>query len=440
MPTSLATLALKAARHVALGALLTASVALTLPPASLAQTEAPGVRQVLTGYADLAQAMYSDAATAMHDLQKSIAAFLANPTPATLGAARNAWKAARVPYMQTEGFRFGNKIVDDWEGDVNSWPLDEGLIDYIDDAHYNASADENPYARANVIANTSIKIGRNTIDTSKITKELLKTKLQQAGKVEANVAIGYHAIEFLLWGQDLNGTGPGAGNRPATDYDTKNCTHGNCERRAEYLRVVTDLLADSLDEMAAAWGKEGKARYAVLRKGDKSGLATILTGLGSLSYGELAGERMRLGLLVHDPEQEHDCFSDNTHNSHYYDVVGMVAIYTGEAKRLDGSPFRVPSMAAYAAAKAPKENERVIADLKATLAAMQKLKDTADSGRMAYDQMLAEGNAEGAALIQGGIDGLVKQTRSIEALVAALGLDIKVEGSDSLDAPDKVKK
>ena len=39
--------------------------------------------------------------------------------------------------------------------------------------------------------------------------------LQEAGGIEANVATGYHAIEFLLWGQDLHGTGPGAGKRPA---------------------------------------------------------------------------------------------------------------------------------------------------------------------------------------------------------------------------------
>ncbi len=84
--------------------------------------------------------------------------------------------------------------------------------------------------------NTSLTIGGKKLDTSKITKELLAEKLQEAGGVEANVATGYHAVEFLLWGQDLNGTGPGNGARPASDFDTKKCTNGNCARRAQYLK------------------------------------------------------------------------------------------------------------------------------------------------------------------------------------------------------------
>jgi putative iron-regulated protein len=120
---------------------------------------------------------------------------------------------------------------------VNSWPLDEALIDYVDTSIYGSGSSENELYTANVIANTSLTIGGKKIDSSKITKELLARVLQEAGGVEADVATGYHAIEFLLWGQDLNGTGPGNGNRLATDYDLNNCTHGNCDRRAEYLRT-----------------------------------------------------------------------------------------------------------------------------------------------------------------------------------------------------------
>ncbi len=127
------------------------------------------------------------------------------------------------------------------------------------DAYGNDSAENQLYA-ADVIANPQLTIGGKTIDASKITKELLADKLQEAGGVEANVATGYHAIEFLLWGQDLNGTGPGAGNRPASDYDLKNCTHGHCDRRAQYLSAATDLLVDDLAWMAAQWAPGGAAR------------------------------------------------------------------------------------------------------------------------------------------------------------------------------------
>lgn len=47
-----------------------------------------------------------------------------------------------------------------------------------------------------------------------ISPQLLAEELHMLDGVQANVATGYHAIEFLLWGQDLNGTNPGAGNRP----------------------------------------------------------------------------------------------------------------------------------------------------------------------------------------------------------------------------------
>ncbi|MFT0860100.1 imelysin family protein [Ancylobacter sp. G4_0304] len=397
---------------------------------------APKPKDIAVTYANIAEAMYGDSLTTAKALQTAVNALIAAPTEANLDAAKAAWKAARVPYQQTEGFRFGNAIVDDWEGRVNAWPLDEGLIDYVDKS-YGDTSDENPLYTANIIANTKVRIGKKTIDTSKITPKLLDS-LQEAGGVESNVAIGYHAIEFLLWGQDLNGTGPGAGKRPATDYSTSNCTGGNCERRAAYLKAATDLLVTDLTDMTKWWGPKGKARKAVLDQKGKAALGTILTGLGSLSYGELAGERMKLGLILHDPEEEHDCFSDNTHNSHYYDELGIASIYRGKYTRVDGSVVEGPSVAAYAAALAPKANDEAEAKIDAALAALKAIKDEADSGKQAYDQQIAEGNAEGNALVQKGVDSLVAQTRAIEGVVSALKLKIKVEGSDSLDDPSKV--
>ena len=211
-----------------------------------------------------------------------------------------------MPYMQTEVFRFGNGVVDDWEGRVNSWPINEGLIDYVDPS-YGEPTEENPLYRLNVIANRQVQIGLETVDASTITKELLAGKLQLAADVETNVATGYHAIEFLLWGQDLNGTGPGAGNRPWTDYALGDaCTHGNCDRRRDYLAAASGLLVDDLAEMAADWQQGGAARAGLAAGDEATGLGNILTGIASLSYGELAGERMKRGLLLHDPKAEHD--------------------------------------------------------------------------------------------------------------------------------------
>ena len=281
----------------------------------------PAPKDVLKTYADIAQAGYQDSLDTAKTLRLAVDAFLAKPTEGNLRAARAAWIAARIPYMQTEAYRFGNAIVDDWEGRVNAWPLDEGLIDYVAGAYGIESAENELYA-ANVIANASLTIGGKKLVAAKITKALLADELQEAGGVEANVATGYHAVEFLLWGQDLNGTGPGNGNRPATDYNTKKCSNGNCERRAQYLKTVTDLLVDDLAWMAEQWADGGEARKVLMDGSDEEGLTAIMTGLGSLSYGELAGERIKLGLMIHDPEEEHDCFSDNTHASHFFDALG----------------------------------------------------------------------------------------------------------------------
>ena len=395
-------------------------------------------KDVLKTYADIAQAGYTDSTDTARTLKLAIDAFLAHPTEDSLRAARAAWIAARIPYMQTEAFRFGNSIVDDWEGRVNSWPLDEGLIDYVASSYGTESA-ENELYTANVIANKSLTIGGKKLDTSKITKELLAGKLQEAGGIEANVATGYHAVEFLLWGQDLNGTGPGNGNRQATDYDIKKCTNGNCARRAEYLRAATDLLVDDLAWMAAQWAPGGEARKKVMDGSDEAGLTAIMTGLGSLSYGELAGERMKLGLMIHDPEEEHDCFSDNTHASHFFDALGIRNVYLGTYRRADRSIVTGPSISDLVKAKSPEVDEEVRAKLDATMNAMNTLYLRALTTE-SYDQMIGEGNDEGNAVVQHAIDALLDQTKSLERAVATLDLkSIKFEGSDSLDNPTKVE-
>jgi putative iron-regulated protein len=403
-------------------------------PARAAETDP---KAVIKTYADIAQAGYEDSLNTAKALDEAVKTLIAEPNDTTLEAARTAWKAARVPYQQTEAFRFGNAAVDEWEGKVNAWPLDEGLIDYVDPS-YGTESDENALYTANVIANTEIEIDGEKVDVSVITPELLSGKLQEAGGIEANVATGYHAIEFLLWGQDLNGTKPGAGKRPATDYNTASCTNGHCDRRAQYLKAATDLLVSDLADMAAKWGPDGEIRKGLEVEAANTSLSTILTGMGSLSYGELAGERMKLGLLLHDPEEEHDCFSDNTDKSHLYDAIGIRNVYQGRYKRVDGSVVEGPSLQALVKAADPAIDAELSGKLDATVAAMEAMTKRAEGGE-AYDQQIAEGNAEGNKTVQAAIDALVDQTKSIQRAVSVLKLDaIAFEGSDSLDAPDKV--
>ncbi|MFG6518102.1 imelysin family protein [Sulfitobacter sp. 1A13496] len=416
---------------------LKASTAIALITFAAAPAFAQGKAEVLDTYADIAQAGYEDSLTTAQTLQAAVETLIASPSAEALQAAKTAWLAARVPYQQTEVFRFGNAIVDDWEGKVNAWPLDEGLIDYVD-ASYGGETDENQLAVLNVIANPTFTLGGEEVDATEITPELLEGQLHEAGAVEANVATGYHAIEFLLWGQDLNGTDHGAGDRPWTDYAADDdCTGGNCDRRGQYLKAATDLLVSDLEWMAGQWAEGGEARATVLADED-AGIDAILTGMGSLSYGEQAGERMKLGVMLNDPEEEHDCFSDNTHNSHYYDGLGVRNVYLGEYLRVDGRVVSGASLSDLVASADAGVDEDLRAKLNASMVELGQIKTAAEAG-FSYDMMLERGNAEGEALIMGAVDALVNQTRAIERAVTALGGDeIAFEGSDSLDAPEAV--
>jgi putative iron-regulated protein len=385
--------------------------------------------QVAQTYVSIGAATFGDALITAKALQTAVDGLIANPSAATLATARAAWIAARPSYTQGEAFRFGNPIVDDWEGGVNAWPLDEGLIDYVDPAY--GQSEENPLSTLNVIANPTVTLSGVTVDATQLTPDLISGTLQEAGGLEANVASGYHAVEFLLWGQDLNGTGPGAGNRPFTDFvQGPGCTNGNCDRRAAYLIAVTQLLVNDMAYMAAKWAPGGAAANRIIED-PNSALTAMLTGMGSLSYGELAGQRIRLGLMLNDPEEEQDCFSDNTYNSLYYDAVGIQNVYLGQYTRTDGTIISGPSLSQMVASADPSVDAKLKSDLAASVTALAVIKAAGEAGT-AYDQMLAPGNSQGEAVIMEAVDALVTQTASIQRAMTVLGLT----GADFTAADD----
>ena len=386
---------------------------------------------ILHQYADIAHAMYEDSLIEAKNLQSAIEKLIQTPSETNLQLARQAWKKARVPYQQTEGYRFGNPDIDEWEGHVNAWPLDEGLIDYVKTESYGEDSEENPFYTANIIANTSIKFGTKALDVSKINKSLLKTKIHEIDGIEANVATGYHAIEFLLWGQDHHDEQKKSGERPARDFNVENCAHPSCQRRIDYLRTTTNLLIDELTYATNLWTENGLARKRLLSD-EKKGIQAILMGLGSLSYGELAGERIKLGLMLHDPEEEHDCFSDNTHFSHFYNQVGMMAIYYGKYKRINGEVIEGSSLHNRLMMDDILLAKEIANALDNTLMAMQKMVDRAEQVEH-YDQMLAMGNIQGNKTLENVIKTLLDQAKSFEKAMRLLAKsDVQFLDSDAL--------
>ena len=405
---------------------------------NLACSNEESFKKIVDSYTKIAYAIYEDSLISAKSLRNAIDYFLSNPTSENLSLAKSAWLASRIPYQQSEVFRFGNTIVDNWEGKVNAWPLDEGLIDYVQKTGV-VNESENPLYASNVIANNSIFINGKRVDATDINPKFLAEVLHEAEGIEANVATGYHAIEFLLWGQDLNGNNSGNGIRPASDYDEENCTHSNCLRRAQYLKAAVDLLVQDLEEMVSYWTDSGKATLT-LKNNYSLAMSSILMGMGSLSYGELAGERMQLGLYLNDPEEEHDCFSDNTHNSHYYNQVGISNIYFANYKRMNGNEISGYSLSDFIQKTNPKFSKVMNSKIQNATRALSNVRVRAETIE-SYDQMIAKNNIEGNNTIQVAINALVEESKGFEELVKIIGLkDIKFEGSDSLDSPEDVFK
>ncbi|UTZ37781.1 peptidase [Vibrio campbellii] len=380
-------------------------------------------QQVVEHYADVAHAVFADSLTTAQTLDVKIDEFLKSPSAKKLEEVKQAWLDSRVPYQQSEVFRFGNAIVDDWEGQLNAWPLDEGLIDYVAaDYQYELG---NEGAAANIVANTSLQIGASKLDVSKITPELI-ADLNEVGGSEANVASGYHAIEFLLWGQDLNGTNAGAGQRAYTDFVVgSECTNGHCDRRGEYLKAAADLLVQDLEWMEKQWSADVKGNYReeLLNDSADNGLRKMLFGMGSLSLGELAGERMKVALEANSTEDEHDCFSDNTHNSHYYNEQGIYNVYTGTYKGVSGKELSGPSIADLVAQKDKKAAEEIQKQFDTTRSQVGELVTSAEKNNQHFDQLIAAGNAQGNALVNDTIMSLVAQTGAIERAANIVGID-----------------
>lgn len=367
---------------------LALSAACHLPPALAAETK---VQPVLQHYAALVHANYEDTLNSTLAMQRAIHAFLAQPTPATQKAAQDAWRAAREFYGQTEAFRFyGGPIDDDTgpEGRINAWPMDESFVDKV-------TGNE----AAGLINDRSFVIS----------KEALAGQNERGG--EENIATGYHAIEFLLWGQDMNDAGPG--NRPHTDYTTA----ANAERRGQYLRVVSELLIDDLTRLSRAWRPDSRLNYrARFVEGGQESLRKIFVGLGSLSRGELAGERLEVAQNSQDQEDEHSCFSDNTHRDAVTDALGIENVWLGRYQRADGSLMQGASLRELVAARDAALALRVSRQIAQSVQAAAAIQPPFDR------EIIGGRDAPGRLRIQATVDSLIQQSRDLVAAANAVGI------------------
>ena len=353
--------------------------------------------EIVSSYAELAEASYGESVTAAKNLSAKIKEFTASPSEAGLQEARDAWIASREPYLQTEVYRFYEGPIDNEtdgpEGALNAWPMDEVYLDYTSDD-----------ANAGLVNDTMFDI----------TADSIAAKNEKDG--DKNIATGYHAIEFLLWGQDLS-EGAGAGDRPYTDFVDGGMV-ANADRRRQYLEVSADLLVSDLEAVHAQWKTDGAYRVSFTSADADESLEKILTGMIVLAGFETGGERLQAALDSGDREDEHSCFSDNTHRDMIQDIQGIINVWTGTYTFQDGTKWSGASLKSVV--------EETDADLAAQLDT--QLNDAlvkANAMQVPFDQEIAKSNPEGNARVEALISALrLDAEKTMEAIFAKMGFAV----------------
>jgi putative iron-regulated protein len=142
--------------------------------------------------------------------------------------------------------------------------------------------------------------------------------------------------------------------------------------------------------------------------------------MGRLSYGELAGERMNIALTTDSQEDEHSCFSDNTHRDIFLNAKGVQTMYTASYTRIDGEVVEGASIHDLLVV----EGEAALANqlrgaLEQTMASAAVIDTKAKTGTP-FDVLIQEGVDQPNVVAM--IQNLVTQTDAIEQAISALGV------------------
>jgi putative iron-regulated protein len=356
-------------------------------------------KPVVQNYSKTVFVSYSAAVDDVAKLRDSLDAFVAGPSAATQQAAKDAWIASRPNYLQTEVYRFYGGPIDDENGlepEINSWPMDENYVDYT-------------------VADPTAGIINDPTGFPSIDEATLKSADEVGGST--NVSTGFHAIEFLLWGQDLSDTGPGE--RPHTDYVTGGTgTAANQDRRGTYLKTLGSLLLKDLTSVRDEWSPDADDyRTTDFEKlPPKEALGLILLGIGWMSNTELPHERMEVSYDSKDQEDEHSCFSDTTVPlDHFNDEVGIENVYFGKFGGEDG-----PGLDELVRSVDPALDQEMQDDIAAAKAAIQAIPAP-------YDQsLLGDDSAPGRVAIKTAFDAVYAQGATIQKIADAFGIPLVV--------------
>lgn len=356
-------------------------------------------REVVQQHAKMVFAVYSDCVAEAKKLQTAVRVLLEAPDEAKLKAAREAWTAARRPYLQSETCRFYAGPIDDPDGPeplLNAWPLDENFIEGSPD-----SPDPG--------------IVGNTRDYPHLTSSLLVSINQQDG--ERNIACGWHAVEFLLWGSDRDAAGPGQ--RPATDFSSA----PHAKRRGQYLQLCVDLIVQQLEELVLDWEPEDPKNYranyrAVFEEGVDYSLERIVSAMIFLSENELAGERLQVAWDTKDQENEHSCFSDTTWQDNVMDATALQNVWTGTYVRGDGTRLEGRGLREVCRLVQPDMEAKLTELLDANVSKARAIPQPFDQA------ILGEDDAPGRKAVMALIASLEDTGAELRKLAQAMGIEV----------------
>ncbi|MEE2787057.1 MAG: imelysin family protein [Myxococcota bacterium] len=367
-------------------------------PGTGAFTWPANTRDAVLNYVQIVRASYADSVTTAETLQTACNTLVSNPSAETQKAAKEAWLKSRVPYLQTEVFRFYDGPIDDEdgpEGAINAWPLDENYIDYV-----------RMQPNAGIIN-----------DPTKNIDDMLRGLNEEGG--EANIATGYHAIEFLLWGQDDSDPSDGKpGKRSHMDYVSSATGPGaQAERRGQYLNKVAQMLVDDLKSVQSEW-VDGAAYHTSFISDEKAAFQKIITGMIILSGFETGSERIKPALDRGDQEEEHSCFSDNTHVDMIEDVRGIHNVWFGAYRKVDGTMVQGVGVKDVVEQIDGPLAAQLSAEMNDTLAKAELLRQ-----HIPFDQAIQKDNP-GYVVVTDLLNALTQQTKTMRQVVAKMGFQV----------------
>jgi putative iron-regulated protein len=142
----------------------------------------------------------------------------------------------------------------------------------------------------------------------------------------------------------------------------------------------------------------------------------MLVGLGSLSRGELAGERLEVALASQDQEDEQSCFSDNTHRDAVSDALGIENVWLGRYRRADGSVLQGVSLRDLVAAKDATLADKTTQQIRASVLAAEAIQPPFDR------EIIGGPDAPGRLRVQALVASLVQQSKDLVSAAGALGI------------------